>query len=676
MSLGIALAAALAAAQPDAAPETGVAIPAAQGVSSYPAAFFAHAQPNTALDMVALLPGFAFDIGATVRGFGGAAGNVLVDGERPASKGDTLDEILRRIPASSVLRIDLIRGGAPGIDMQGKTVLANVVRKTQTGLKMTTAAAVYRAYDARIGAALRLEGSDRIGAATLEASLFLAKGFDDGWGDGPRVTRDGSGGVILSAAEKNDADALNYKATAAVEAPLAGGKLRVDGSVVMNPYNFLTDDRLITPAGRQFERYHQEQDTGEIGVRYDHSLGPRASSETYLLQQFGKFRESDDFTATGSTADFALRKDSGESIARTTLKYAPSPTVAIEGGLEGDFNWLQTHTGFFENGAPVALPAAAVRVTETRGEAFATATWRARPTLTFEAGLRFEASKIASTGDVVHSKTLRYPKPRLVVTWSPDGADQLRLRIEREVDQLNFDDFAASAASLNTGTVHAGNPDLIPGQDWVVEGAYDHRFWGGADITLTARHYVLSDVIDRVPILDPAGAFDAPGNIGGGTRDEIAFALTLPTDRLGVPGGVFTTQGTVRRSRVTDPTTGQQRPISGLHGIDAEAHFNQGLPRLKSTWGFDVYREWRETYFRFDEIDDNKLKTYITLFYEYKPTPSLSFRTEIDDAGARGFKLTRYVYAGPRNTSPLAFTDVRDLHNGRTLYFRVRKTFG
>jgi outer membrane receptor protein involved in Fe transport len=676
MSLGIALAAALAAAPPDAAPSLDAAGAAAQAVSSYPAAFFAHAQPNTALDMVALLPGFAFDVGATVRGFGGAAGNVLVDGERPASKGDTLDEVLRRIPASSVLRIDVIRGGAPGIDMQGKTVLANVVRKAQSGPKVTVAAAGYRAYDARLGAALRLEGTDRIGATAIEGSLFLAKGFDDSWGDGPRITRDASGAVTLAAAEKNDADALTYKATAAVESPLAGGKLRIDGSVVMNPYDFLTDDRLITPSGRQFEHYHQEQDTGELGLRYDHPLGARASSETYLLQQFGKFRETDDFTATGQTADFGLRKDLGESIARTTLKFAPVPVLSLEAGVEGDFNWLQTHTTFLQDGAPVALPAANVRVTETRGEAFATATWRAAPKLTVEAGLRAEASKIAASGDVSHNRTLHYPKPRLVVTWAPDGADQLRLRIEREVDQLNFDDFAASAASLNTGTVHAGNPDLIPGQDWVLEAALDHRFWGGADITLTARHYRLTDVIDRVPILSPAGDFDAPGNIGGGTKDELAFALTLPTDRLGLPGGVFTTQGTVRRSRVIDPTTGQARPISGLHGIDAEAHFNQGLPRLKSTWGFDVYREWRETYFRFNEIDDNKLKTYITLFYEYKPRPTLSFRMEIDNAGARGFKLTRYVYDGPRNTSPLSFTDVRDLHNGRTLYFRVRKTFG
>ena len=39
------------------------------------------------------------------------------------------NSILQRIPAASVERIEVIRGSAPGIDMQGQSVVANVVRK-------------------------------------------------------------------------------------------------------------------------------------------------------------------------------------------------------------------------------------------------------------------------------------------------------------------------------------------------------------------------------------------------------------------------------------------------------------------------------------------------------------------------------------------------------------------
>ena len=98
-------------------------------VTAYAASFFANAQPYSAFDMLTLLPGYTFsEADADIRGFVGAAGNVLIDGNRPASKHESLETILRRIPANAVSRVELIRPGAPGIDMQGHTVLANVVR--------------------------------------------------------------------------------------------------------------------------------------------------------------------------------------------------------------------------------------------------------------------------------------------------------------------------------------------------------------------------------------------------------------------------------------------------------------------------------------------------------------------------------------------------------------------
>lgn len=114
--------------------EPAPAVGAAEhGVIAYPPGFFADAAPTSAYDMVIRLPGFTFDKGALVRGLADAGGNVLIDGQPPVSKNDTLDEILKRIPAAAIARVELIRGGAPGIDMQGRTVVANVVRRRQAG---------------------------------------------------------------------------------------------------------------------------------------------------------------------------------------------------------------------------------------------------------------------------------------------------------------------------------------------------------------------------------------------------------------------------------------------------------------------------------------------------------------------------------------------------------------
>src|SRR6185437_16853817 len=85
-------------------------------ISTYPAAFFADARPATANDMIGRVPGFNLDNGSGTRGFAGSGGNVLINGVRPAAKNDSLSSILSRIPAGTVDRIELIRGGAPGID--------------------------------------------------------------------------------------------------------------------------------------------------------------------------------------------------------------------------------------------------------------------------------------------------------------------------------------------------------------------------------------------------------------------------------------------------------------------------------------------------------------------------------------------------------------------------------
>jgi len=68
----------------------------ASAVIGYPASFFAPMGLDTALDMIQRVPGFVFDDGSNVRGFADSAGNVLIDGQRPASKTDDLVGILTR----------------------------------------------------------------------------------------------------------------------------------------------------------------------------------------------------------------------------------------------------------------------------------------------------------------------------------------------------------------------------------------------------------------------------------------------------------------------------------------------------------------------------------------------------------------------------------------------------
>jgi len=672
----LSLMAALAAATPVVESKAAEA-PVQQGVTVYTLDFFAGTNVTTALDMVKRLPGFALDTGATVRGFEGAAGNVLVDGARPVSKTDGLDQVLYRMPASQVERIELIRGGAPGIDMQGKAILANVIRKKSGGLQGLVALANnYDPASGRQRPGVRVEGSGQLGPGRAEASLRFGQYFDDGAGDGAHVQTGASGQPQELSRVNGRGDGWQWETNDAFEAPLADGKLRLNGRGFWDHYRYREVNHFSQPAGEtDTEIDYQNHTQTEFGARWARNLGARTQLELIGL------RQTDDTTYVADVGDpsgksrYDQQKNIVETIGRAVLKHRLNATLSLEAGAEYAVNTLDGLTGFSQNGTPVALPAANVTVEEDRGEAFAKAVWRPAPQWTVETSLRYETSSISSAGDVTVAKDLSFAKPRLFVTWAPWTGLQLRARYEREVGQLNFDDFVATS-NPNAG-VTTGNPNLNPEQDWVSELAVEQAFWRDGSAALTVRHYELTDAVDRAPVFSKAGVFDAPANIGDGTKDELQLDLTLPMDRFGIKGGQLHGTSTWRQSQVVDPTTRASREISGLKPWVWEAHFTQDLPSWNAVWGIDAFSGSRQTYYRFNEVYTNKQNdAWVALFAEWKPRRDTVVHVELDNILERGFEYNHQVFAGPRGASAVSFDDNRDLNFGRNIYLRLRKTFG
>jgi outer membrane receptor protein involved in Fe transport len=644
--------------------------PAPSGVIGYPADYFASLGVDTAYDMVSRLPGFTLDDGSAVRGFAGAAGNVLIDGQRPASKTDDLISILKRIPARQVERIDLLRGATPGIDMQGKTVIANVIRRHASGFTGLASVGQYTVLQGYADPQGRLEGTWHWGERSLEASLLYFEGHDDSHGSGPRIIEEPSGRILDSSRTTNSNPVWQYRGTAAYEAPLAGGRLRANLLLEDQPSALTSVDRFAV-AGRDREHDRTDPWDGEAGLHYTRALSSSLGLELFGLQHLNRLHATSAFVTASQDQDFDLRDHGGESIGRGLLHWRPSPSLTIDAGGEFAFTWLQTRTRFTVNGDFIPIPAGDVRVSEKRGEASADLTWRAARTISVEAGLRVETSTIASTGDVTLSRSLTFAKPRAVLTWSPDAADQLRLRVEREVGQLDFSDFAASAA-LNANGVVAGNPNLLPQQDWIYEAAAERHFGKTGVLSLTYAHLSLRDVIDRLPVFAPSGVFDERGNIGRGREDDLTASFTLPLSRLGLKGAQIKGQSTWHFSRVTDPTTLDGRRISSQHPVDAELHFTQDLPGRKFNWGVDVYFGIVETLYRFNEIDVSRANTVLSAFLDYRPRPDLVFRVQVTTPKA--FELRRELFGGPRGALP-ATIDLQHRHFGPVLFTRIRKTF-
>lgn len=683
------------AAQPTApAPEVvATADTAGEGVIAYPPSFFADAQPQSAMDMISRVPGFQFDGGDSVRGFNGAAGNVLIDGQRPASKTDPLENILRRIPATTVERIELIRGGANGIDMQGKTVLVNVVRKTTASQQALWAVASGFVSDGRTSPAMRLEGSRRWDGRSIEGSVLFYNFIDDGAGEGPRLTFDPAGVLIQRAFADETAGGRGVETKGSFETPLLGGKFRINVAGKREAYNWDLEDTTSFPSFYQF-RAHDDFDEnfrGEVGVQWSRDLSPKVAIELLGLQTW---RDTDYLSTFDDTVDnfvFTQGSINGESILRGKMRYTFSDTLSLEGGAEGAYNFQDRTTAFDLNGAPIPIPAASVLVEETRAEVFGTATWRATPQLTVEAGARVEYSVLSQTGDTNLEETFVYPKPRLFVTWAPNEANQVRFRIEREVGQLNFGDFVSSA-QLSTGVVTAGNANLVPGQSWTYELAYERRFWEKGALVLTAAYSQMQDVVDRIPVIDlstcplVAGVpdptsplcvfYSGVGNIPEGRNLRVDVNLTVPLDKLYIKGGLFSFEGTWRFSEVEDPTTGETRRISGQGPFYGNAAFTQDIPQWRLNWGTDVGIGFVERYYGIDQIETVHLQSWYRAWAEWKPMPSLSLRVEFQNLAARDFIRTRDVYGGLRDTTPLLFRERKDLNFDPFVYVRIRKTWG
>lgn len=653
--------------------QTGAPAPAPaaeDGVLVFTPDFFADRQPNTALDMVNRVPGFTLNNGSGDRGFEGNVGNVLINGARPASKSDTATIVLTRTPASQVERIELIRGGAPGVDMQNYSVVVNVILKNENSSEhvVTFDSLFFNDGHPSLG------GSYLFTARRGERSWSIRLGRDPNWSDSNGVVDvlrvDGAGIVLRDEVAISDAWGSNHNVRATYNGPLAGGKIDLTARANLNEWNNVEDQRapgILRQSGNEEGGWN-----GEFGATWQRPLGERHELETRLIHQMGDW---DGFSFFDETIGGALSEQrfnysgaSQESIVRALVRRNQNSELTLETGAELAYNMRDTEQELIVNGAVRSLPSDSVKVEEIRGEAFGRATWRPSSDWSLEGGLRLEASEISQSQGANAEKSFFYPKPRFLATWTPVENHQLRVRLEREVSQLNFRDFSASAQLAND-VVFGGNVELVPSQRWIAEAVYEHRFWDEGVISVGYRHDEISDVIDTLLL---PGGIPAIGNIGSGTLDRLSVNLLLPTDRLGIPGGRFGFNSNWDDMRVTDPTTGRPRTISNQKPVDARLTFEQDIPSWKIRWGLFWLPQYDRPRFNPDQYSTFRLTDYQEWFIEYKPDATLTItaRVTLWDHGLG----ERLVYADPV-TQTVSYLETRDLDANTFWRLTVRKTF-
>ncbi|MEM6575609.1 MAG: TonB-dependent receptor, partial [Pseudomonadota bacterium] len=629
---------------------------------TYQAAFFARYAPVTALDMVNNVPGFSLDNGDGSRGFAGSAGNVLIDGKRVSSKSEQPSEVLLRIPASRIERIEVIRGQTGGTDLRGQTVIANVIRTAGgTSGAWTLGGNAFEDDDAgfpfgRISAATELgQASINLG---LEGERYLGLTRNDERVLGPagalRETRD----------EEFRETGYRSTITAQSRVPIGATTFR------LNANYSLFDEKggetsVRTPENEPsfvlFQGDTDKGDTLELGLDAERPL-----SEVLDAKLIGIYRRTN-FTETGSLV-FRERNFTSsttlfdsletESIARLEFDYAGFEGHLIEAAVEGTVNRLDSEfeLRLNENGVLVAqdVPGAITEVEEERTDLTLSDSFSVGP-VAVDLTLAAEFSTITQTGGFADERDFTFFKPGLILTYAPTEAIQYRFNAQREVGQLNFNDFV-SAADLGDVELALGNPALAPESTVALQASLERRFGELGVFTLTAFHDDISDVQDLLPL---EGVLEVPGNIGDGTRSGLNATATLPLDTVGLANARLDFSGEWQTSSVTDPLTGEDRRLSGERRWEGNIAFRQDLTARKFAWGGDVSFFDDSPQFGLDERDNFQRGVDLDAFVETRAVGTLRIRLGFENILGTGTERRREVFNGPRSSGVGAVNGAR-----------------
>jgi hypothetical protein len=638
--------------------------PGPGGRTVYQAAYFSQFAPSNALQIVERVPGFTLELGdQEVRGFGQAAGNVVINGQRPSSKSDTLETILARIPASRVARVEVGPGDLFGSEFSGRPQVVNVVTTAGGGLAGTFNGQLRRTYtgrvepDVTVSALLRRGKSSFNASAGYQAFPTTEEGFD-------RVT-ELPGGRLLEYREKVNriSDRTAFVSGAWEHNGGDNRTAHLNFRVSRNWFD-LVQTNAVFPAGGPVRNDLLTQDYD----RRDYELGGDVTRPLWGggLKLIGlatrRNRRAVDTSLNrvlsvvtgGVVQDLDNQRD--ERVARLVWNRSNLGGWSLETGVEGVINKLDSDVNIFRIDAAGAqtridLPVDQAVVKEYRGEAFVNAGKALSKTLRLDVGLTYEASRLTVSGDAQAERVLKFLKPKASLDYRDESGWHAQLSVKRTVAQLNFEDFI-STAELTNDRVNGGNADLVPQRAWEFLATLEQPILGDGVVKVEAGYNRISLVQDRIPT--PEG-FDAPGNLGNGRMFILKSTIDAPLARFGIKGGRLTIHSSLIDTSVEDPYTRRERHFSGYNLYSANASFRQDLG--KWAYGATFYVNAPTFFFRQNEIDKpHGSNPYVQAFVEYRPSKQTTVTFNLDNAtDAPAFRERTFFTPDRRNPFPHQF---------------------
>ena len=658
--------------------------PPARG-QTYEPAFFAQFSPRNALEMVARIPGFQISgSGGGGRGLGQANENVLVNGERLASKSDTIADQLQRIPASDVVRIEVVDGtnlDFPGLTGQVANVVVDVDGLSGTfrwrGEVRTTSV------DPQwYGGEISVAGS----SGRLGYTVSLSNNNNRFGAEGPTTITDGTGALI----QVEDTVRTNAfdrpTATANLDYDLGGeanARLNLSYTRV-----FFNGDTFEAIAGPDLDRSLRSLVSREEGFEYEIGAEVNVPVRSGRLKLIGleRYDEEDGrSTAITTFADtllvptgslFARLDGIGERIGRAEYSF-PLWNADWQVSAEAAFNRLDriSALGTLQPGgefSDIPFPEGSGGVREDRYEFLAGFSRALTPRLSLQLGGGYEFSTIRQTGSAANERSFARPKGEASLAWDAGSGLNVTVALERRVGQLSFGDVLATVF-LGDENENTGNNELVPSQTWEARAEVTKALGAWGSTTLFLERRWIEDLVDLVP---QVGGGEARGNIDNARRTEIEWTTTLRLDPIGGRGMQLDLRLEYEEGEVIDPVTGLLRDFSGGRDREAELDFRHDIPGTPYAYGFGAEYNRDRPDLRFSEIALGR-RTGVsgTLFAEHKDLFGLTVRGGVENVLGSRSRLTRTVFDGPRGPNPVLFVEERDQRIGPIFFLGVSGNF-
>jgi hypothetical protein len=663
--------------------------PAGGRSTSYDAKYFAQYAPRTALDIVRRIPGFTLDLGNTeLRGFSGAAGNVVFDGQRPSSKSETLEDLLSRIPASRVSRVDVGPGDLYGADYSSKAQVANLILKQGGGTAGNFSGSGARLWNGKLFPNANGSVQFNRGPSTFSLSADTARG--DGVEKGYDRVEVADTAELLEYRRKVNFFTQRDPYVSGSWALEQGDNRAMHLNARFSPSSFkLRQVNHVTPTGgtERDDTLHQRYKTNifEVGGDISRPLGGGGIKLVALTNSRDRTTFDDyQFRGLGGSPVLAgfeqnTKSKLTESIGKLTWSRADLGGFSFETGGEVAFNKLDYALDLveFEGGEifPIDLPLDNATVSEVRGEFFVNAGRQLSKALRVDGALNYEVSRLKVRGDATADRSLKFWKPSVTLDWQPGNGWHSQLILRRTVAQLDFYDFV-SVAELSNDQISGGNANLVPQRTWEARVTTERPLLGTGKARLEVGYDLVDKLQDRVLIFDANGnGFDSPGNLGTGRRYFADLTLDAPLDRLW-KGLRIRAHGQLQRTRVKDPLSGQVRNFSDYFPDwqwDVDLRRDAG----KFAYGVTVSDRDRFFIFRTDQIAGYpNLGPFGTAFVEYRPSGrsslTLSVENLFDTAGA----VDRYFYDPNRSNPNPDIHEYRYRNSHARLEINYKLSFG